>query len=77
MPLHHLPLAPDLLQGDVEEHIQDADKLREDEAEHVEEETLAVIKDEQRWLKARLGSQFRADFRFKYRNVHYQANQHE
>lgn len=77
MPLHHLPLAPDLLQSDVEEHIQDADKLREDEAEHVEEETLAVIKDEQRWLKARLGSQFRADFRFKYRNVHYQANQHE
>lgn len=52
MPLHHLPLAPDLLQGDVEEHIQDADKLREDEAEHVEEETLAVIKDEQRRLEA-------------------------
>lgn len=42
------PSPADLLQRDEEEDVEDTDELRKDEAEDVEEETLSVIKNEER-----------------------------
>lgn len=75
--LLHLLVSADLLQSDVQEHIQHPHKLCKDEANHVEEETLAVVEYKQRRLQTRLGPQFGANFRFKYRYVHDQANEHQ
>lgn len=47
----YLLVATDLLQGDVQEHIENTNKLGEDETEDVEEETLAVVEDKQRRLE--------------------------
>lgn len=73
----YLLVSPDLLQCDVQEHIEHAHKLGEYEAEHVEEEALAVGEHEEWWIEARLLAQLGTDFRFEYRNVHDQADQHE
>lgn len=64
----------DLLQRDEEEDVEDTDELRKDEAEDVEEETLSVIKNEERRQETWLWPQFWSNFRFKHRNVHDQPN---